>query len=224
MSLLEPREAYRLWAPSYEAGSVVTELERQLVEDMGPSPEGLRLLDAGCGTGWRLAGTGAVCPVGVDMSPEMLAQGRRNRKLAGVKLVQADVRDLPLPDRAFDLVWCRLVIGYFPDLEPAFAELARVVDTGASIVVTEFHPAARAAGHRRTFRHGDRVHELLTYLHTAESITHAARLAGLTLCGTADAKIGPDVRHFYEIAGRDELYREQIGLPVVLGLRFSRDA
>ena len=34
MSLLAPREAYRLWAPSYEAGSAVTELERRLVEDM----------------------------------------------------------------------------------------------------------------------------------------------------------------------------------------------
>jgi malonyl-CoA O-methyltransferase len=223
MSRLEPREAYRLWAPSYEEGSAVTELDRRLVEHLGPSPEGLRLLDAGCGTGWRLVGTRAARAVGVDISPEMLARGRGNPGLAGVELRQGDLRSMPLPDRAFDLVWCRLAIGYLPDLERAFAELARVSDAGAAIVATEFHPAALAAGHRRTFRHGGCVHELLTYPHTAEAIIEAARRAGLELRGTAEAKVGPEVRRFYARAGRDELYRQQRGLPLVLGLRFSRD-
>ncbi|MBO0748936.1 MAG: methyltransferase domain-containing protein [Porphyrobacter sp.] len=223
MSLLASREAYRLWAPTYEAGNPVTTLEQELVLRLGPSPGRLRLLDAGCGTGWRLAEAGAASAVGVDLSPEMLEIGRANPRCACAELIEGDLRALPVPSHSFDLVWCRLAIGYLAELPLAFTELARAAAPGADVVVTEFHPAALAAGHRRTFRTNDRVHEVRTYQHSEEQLVAAAGHAGLSLRARAEAAIGPQVRQFYRRAGREDLYREHRGLPLVLGLRFTRD-
>ena len=223
MTLLAPREAYRMWAPAYEGENAVTHLEQGLVADLGPSPRGLRLLDAGCGIGRRLAWTGAARATGVDLSPEMLAQGRRNPALTEVELVEGDVRALPCPDRGFDLVWCRLVIGHLAELASAYAELARVAAPGATVIVTDFHDAAYEAGHRRTFRLGGEVHEVVHHPRPAAVQIRAARRAGLMLRAQSEAVIGPDVRSFYEAAGRRALYREHCGLPVVLALAFTRD-
>jgi malonyl-CoA O-methyltransferase len=223
MSALAPREAYRLWAPSYGAENAITHLEQRLVRELGPSPAGLSLLDAGCGTGRRLVGTGAALAVGVDLCPEMLAEGRRNAALAEAELIEGDLRALPLADAAFDLVWCRLVIGHLAELPDAYAELARVAAPGASVVVTDFHGAAYAAGHRRSFRYRGEVHEAVHHVHSAEAQIEAARRAGLRQRACAEAVIGPEVRRFYEQAGREASYREHRGLPVVLALVFMPD-
>src|ERR1700742_3014308 len=113
MTVLSAREAYRLWAPTYADETAISFLERELAADLPPPVKGLRLLDAGCGTGRRLRGTGAALAVGVDLSPEMLAAGPARDP--HVETMVADVRDLPLADRAFDVIWCRLVIGHLPD-------------------------------------------------------------------------------------------------------------
>jgi malonyl-CoA O-methyltransferase len=222
MTALAPREAYRLWAPAYEAENAITHLEQGLVAGLGLSPTGRRLLDAGCGTGRRLQGLAAASTVGVDLSPEMLAEGRRNPALDRTGLFQGDLRALPFPEAAFDLVWCRLTIGHIAELELAYAELARVAEPGADIVVTDFHAQAVAAGHRRTFSHDGEVIEVEHHVHPEDAQIEAARQAGLTLRARAEAAIGPEVRQFYA-AGREALYSEHCGLPVVLGLAFSRD-
>jgi len=223
MTLLAPREAYRLWAPTYEAGNPITALEGELATDIGPSPAGARLLDAGCGTGWRLADAGAGKAVGVDLSPAMLEIARANPGCADAVLIEGDLRALPLADRSFDLVWCRLAIGYVAELPLAMAELARVADAGACVLVTDFHPAAIAAGHRRTFHAEGATREVRTYAHTEEQLVEAARRAGLSLRARGEAVIGPQVRPFYRRAGKVELYDAHRGLPVVLGLCFTRD-
>jgi malonyl-CoA O-methyltransferase len=221
MTALSAREGYRLWASSYADETAISFLETELTAELTPRLEGLRLLDAGCGTGRRLHGTGAALAIGVDLSPEMLAAG------AGadprVETMVGDIRDLPLPDRAFDVIWCRLVIGHLPDCAPAYAELARVADAGARLVVTDFHPAAYAAGHRRTFRHGGQVHEIEHYVHDLVRQATTARAAGWRLVQTRQAVIGPNTRAFYQKAGRATLYAEHEGLPVVLGLAFERE-
>jgi malonyl-CoA O-methyltransferase len=222
MSMLAPLEGYRLWAPAYEAENAVTRLEQAQVAKLGPSPRGLRLLDAGCGTGRRLARTGAARATGIDLSPEMLAEGRRNPALAGVELIEGDVRALPFPEGSFDLVWCRLVIGHLARPGSAYAELARVAAPGAAIIVTDFHAAAYAAGHRRTFRLGAQVHEVIHYSRPADAQIRAAERAGLTLRSQSEAAIGPEVRACYEAANRLALYHMHCGLPVVLALVFAR--
>jgi malonyl-CoA O-methyltransferase len=221
MTVLSPKEAYRLWAATYADETAISFLESELTADLTPPLQDLRLLDAGCGTGRRLAGTGAALAVGVDLSPEMLAAG--SEPDPGVRTLVADIRVLPLPDHGFDVIWCRLVIGHLPYCAPVYAELARVAAPGARLVVTDFHPAAYEAGHRRTFRHGAEVHEIEHHLHDLDRHLAAATAAGWRLAETRSAVIGPAARPFYEKAGRSTLYLEHEGLPVVLGLAFDRE-
>jgi malonyl-CoA O-methyltransferase len=224
MTRLNVREAYRLWAPTYAAETAISAIDASIVGELTPDLSTARLLDAGCGEGRRLCGAAAAYTVGVDLSPDMLQAGvGLDLDRPGLRTLQGDVRALPLPDRAFDVVWCRLVVGHLPEIETAYAELGRVVDRGGLVVVTDFHPKAHAAGHRRSFRIDDEVHEIEHYVHTPESHLAAAAAAGLRLETLREGCIGPDVRAFYERAGRLALYREHLDLPVVLALAFRRE-
>lgn len=222
--MLEVREGYRLWAQSYAEETVASKLDDLLVADLTPPMTGLRLLDAGCGTGRRLQNCAAASATGVDLSPEMLDAGLGSDFDDGnVRTLVGDVRDLPLHDRSFDLVWCRLVIGHLPAIDRAYAELARVADKGATVIVTDFHPDAVAAGHKRTFRNGDEVHELEHHVHAPRAHIAAARAAGLSLMAQRDAKIGPQVEEMFASTNRMALYQGAAGLPLVLGFAFRKD-
>ncbi len=223
MTALPVREGYRLWAPTYTAENAVSQLEAALVSEMTPPLAGLRLLDAGCGTGRRLRGCGAAMATGIDLSPEMIAIGRLELG-PGARLLVGDVRALPFADAEFDMVWCRLVIGHLPECRSIYAELGRVTARGGEVIVTDFHPAAHIAGHRRTFRHGDTVHEVEHHVHLPAAHREAAAEAGLRLTAIRRAEIGPSVRSFYESAGRITLYDQHCGLPVVLALTFVKGA
>jgi ubiquinone/menaquinone biosynthesis C-methylase UbiE len=223
-TLLNARDGYRLGAPSYAQETAISDLDTMLVDAMTPPLLGLRLLDAGCGTGRRLLGAGAAHAVGVDLSPEMLDAGiGRGNPGAGVTTMVGDVCALPLPDRSFDVVWCRLVIGHLRQCEPVYTELARVASAGATVIVTDFHATAYEAGHRRTFRDGQTVHEVEHYVHSQQEQVAAAAASGLRSIAIEEARIGPRVVPFYENAGRVALYHEHAGLPVVLALAFRRE-
>jgi malonyl-CoA O-methyltransferase len=215
MTLISAREAYRLWAPTY-AENAVTYLENRLVTGLGPAVTGRRLLDVGCGTGMRLSAAGASLAVGVDASAEMLFRANGPRAVG-------DACALPVANSAFDLVWCRLMIGYVRNLDAAYDELARVCRRGGSVVVTDFHPEAVAAGHTQSVRDADgERHEILHYVHTPADQIAAAERAGLRLVRGRNGKVGPSVEAFYRDAGRLDAYRRQRGLAIVLALAFVR--
>jgi malonyl-CoA O-methyltransferase len=223
MRALAAGEAYRLWAPTYSDETAISFLEDRLVRAMTPPLAGARLLDAGCGTGRRIRGTGAAAVVGLEPCREMLAAGAAaDGPLAGVELVVGDVRDMPLPSAFFDVIWCRLVLGHLPEIDQAYAELARVADKGATLIVSDFHPAAAEAGHRRSFRLGGDAIEIEHYVHSSADHVAAAEAAGFALEDTREAVIGNDVRPFYESAGRIESYPAHVGLRVVLALSLRK--
>jgi malonyl-CoA O-methyltransferase len=221
MTALRPAEAYALWAPHYSGETVISALEYVAVESLGVDVRSRRLLDVGCGVARRMTQareSGVAFAVGVDLTPRMLAEARKGELLAA-----ADVRAIPIADETFDVVWCRLVLGHLPDLDAAYAELARVCARGGHVVVTDFHPDAVEAGHRRTFRDADGVvQEIEHHVHTPREHRRAAARAGLTLVQRFDRAVGETVRGFYERAGRLEAYEQQRGLAVVLALAFVR--
>ncbi|AHG88381.1 Methyltransferase type 11 [Gemmatirosa kalamazoonensis] len=220
MSTLPAREGYRLWAPSYEAETVVSFLERRAVEALGVPTARRRLLDVGCGTGRRLHDADAATVVGVDVTPEMLAIAP-----AQLALAAGDVRALPLADASFDVVWCRLVVGHLRELDAAYAELARVCVPGGTVVVTDLAAEAAAAGHRRTFRDASgTVQELEHHVHAAHAHVEAASHAGLALAAHRRAVVDASVEPLYAAAGRLDRFAEQRGLPLVLALAFRRHA
>jgi SAM-dependent methyltransferase len=217
VTALDPRQAYRLWAPSYRGDNALCVLEDQLVSALTPSPQGKRLLDVGCGTGLRLRNCGAAFSFGVDASPEMLAAGG----LANV--AAADVRALPFPPGMFDLVWCRLMLGYLPDLSAGYAELARVCRAEGQVVVSDFHADATRAGHRQAFRDtGGALHEITHYAYDGDAHRKAAAAAGLSLLFQHDGTVGPAIQPLYQQANRLDMYERDRGLAIVALFLFEK--
>src|SRR6185503_510179 len=103
MRPLRADEGYRLWAPSYSDETAISYLEDKLVSAMTPPLAGMRLLDAGCGTGRRARTAAAAKVVALEPSREMAAAGiAQAGQMSGVEIVIGDVRRMPLPDRSFD--------------------------------------------------------------------------------------------------------------------------
>jgi len=212
MTVLRAADAYHAWAPHYAAETAVSRLEAFTVDALVLPVRCDWLLDVGCGLARRLQGTTATNAVGVDLVPRMLQHAT-----VQVPCAAADVRALPFADASFDMVWCRLVIGHLAELDVAYAELTRVCRRGGTVLVTDFHSAAVAAGHRRTFTdESGSTHEIEHFVHTPEAHAAAARRAGLALAAREDGAVSPPIRSFYEDAGRLHRYEEQLGLPLVL--------
>jgi len=100
-----------------------------------------RVLDVGCGMGRFLLTTGQVGPAdllaGVDVDRDILRCGAAlARATADIgrrpALAAGDALRLPFPDRAFDLVVCRVVLMSLP-VAPAVRELARMVRPGGHL-------------------------------------------------------------------------------------------
>jgi malonyl-CoA O-methyltransferase len=221
VSVLAPREGYRLWAPGYQAETAISCLEDRIVRDLTPSLAEGRLADVGCGTGRRLRRCGAAFAVGIDLTPEMMVAGEAAG--GGESFVAGDLGALPLASSSFDVVWCRLVIGHLPEVAGPYRELARICRPGGLVIVTDFHPEAAAAGHKRTFRDeaGD-PHEIEHHVHDTTAHLQHARSEGLELIGRREGRVGPEIRAFYARSGRLHVYDEQRGLALVLALAFLR--
>src|SRR5262245_24571037 len=215
MSALPARAAYRLWAPSYDAETAMSHLETETIAMLDVATQGRSLLDVGCGTARRLRASDAAMAVGVDVTIEMLTQADAECVAA------ADVRALPFASASFDVTWCRLVLGHVPDLDAAYAELARVCRENGSVVVSDVAAEAVQAGHKRTFNDAvGTTHEVEHFVHSAGAHVTAAARAGLELERRADGIVGPSIRSYYVNAGKERAYEQQKGLPLVLGLRF----
>jgi ubiquinone/menaquinone biosynthesis C-methylase UbiE len=107
-------------------------------ELMGIAP-GVRVLDAGCGTGVATAELArAVAPggeaVGVDLSAGFLAVAER-RVTGGLPLrfARGDVTDLPFEDEGFDAVRSERVLQHLSDPDAAIRELMRVTRPGGRV-------------------------------------------------------------------------------------------
>jgi demethylmenaquinone methyltransferase / 2-methoxy-6-polyprenyl-1,4-benzoquinol methylase len=80
--------------------------------------------------------------VGVDQSPEMLAEGRRRLLLAAetrrVRLVEGSAQELPFEDGSFDGLTAAYLLRYLDDVPSGLRELARVLRPGATAALLDF--------------------------------------------------------------------------------------
>jgi len=109
------------------------------------------VLDVACGTGAvavEVARRHGCRVVGVDQSPEMLAEGHRRVDAAGlgdrVELREARAEKLPFEDGAFDGLTFTCLLRYVDDPAATMRELARVVRPGGRIAMLEFFVPPRA--------------------------------------------------------------------------------
>jgi 2-polyprenyl-6-hydroxyphenyl methylase/3-demethylubiquinone-9 3-methyltransferase len=113
-------------------------IRRVLVQELGRTPAGLRVLDIGCGGGLlaeEIAGLG--CAVtGVDPSEVSLRTAREHARAAGLQIryLAGRAEALPLEDGAFDAVCCCDVLEHVDDVGATVAEIARVLAPGGAFL------------------------------------------------------------------------------------------
>lgn len=181
LTYVDPQAAYEIWAPSYPPTphNRLMEVEQQAILALLPDVTGLRVLDAGCGSGRYLremTSRGANA-IGVDLSSAMLDRAR----LATCRLIRADLRALPIEAGAIDVAVCALALGDVAELELSLAELARVLRPGGHVVYSVVHPAGEAEGWMRTFESDGRRWAVDGYWHTVDRHRQACHAAGLTI-------------------------------------------
>ena len=134
---------YDGWADAYEQelleewGYTSPQKAVQLLSDI-MTLQGMRVLDAGCGTGLvgaLLKKSGAASLTGIDYSPGMLAKAEAKQVYDSLDKMDMN-ESLPLPSNSFDATTC---IGTFtathvkPD---AVKELVRVTRSGGALIFT----------------------------------------------------------------------------------------
>jgi demethylmenaquinone methyltransferase/2-methoxy-6-polyprenyl-1,4-benzoquinol methylase len=105
--------------------------------DVGPEHT---VLDVATGTGAvarELLERKRCAVVGLDQSPEMLAEARR-RLPKTVQLVEGTAERLPFPDGSFDALTFTYLLRYVADPGATLRELVRVVRRGGTIAGLEF--------------------------------------------------------------------------------------
>jgi len=130
-------------------GATVGVSER-LVE-MAGIKAGDRVLDVAAGSGEpALTAARAVGPEGeivaTDISPEMLAFGRKRAEAAGVEnieFVEADASSLDYPPESFDAALSRWGIIFEPEAEAAAARVRSFLKPGARMAISSWGPPER---------------------------------------------------------------------------------
>jgi SAM-dependent methyltransferase len=215
--LVSPIEGYRLWAPGYDDWpNPLLALEGRILSGLLGSMTAKQVVDVACGTGrWmlQLRQLGAVV-IGLDISADMLAQAQRKPSLRG-HLIRADVSDLPLPIATSDVTLCSFAASYFPNLNLAMSEMARVTKAGGRIVISDVHPAAVSAGWTRSFRVGESVFEIETQAYSNEQFAAAARRAGLQLVALVDAPLGEPERPMFRASGKDAFFAQAASISAI---------
>lgn len=172
------REQFRLQAATFTDTGFATSGLEWIVDQLAPRA-GEQALDVACGAGHL--GRALAPHVGhvnaVDLTPEMLAQGDRLARAAGldnIAFARGDASTLAWLDGQFDLVVCRLTLHQVADPAAVVREMVRVTRSSGRIGITDIlldapHLAPentrlerlRDPSHHRTLTN-EEIHQMLT--------------------------------------------------------------
>ena len=220
-----PRNGYRLASEVYDAEpNPVLALEHRFLQQLLPQVKGLDVVDLGCGTGRWLAALVSQEPqtlLGIDCSPEMLAQAKLKLNHAAT-LVLADCENLPLLRSSADLVVCSFLVSYLPDLAVFAEQLRRLMRPSTKIFITDLHPAtASMLGWRRGFHVHKSFVELTTYSHAIEHTVSEFEHAGIRVDALIEPHFGCQEFEYFQRAGKAAAFRSCSGLSAIYILQLS---
>jgi malonyl-CoA O-methyltransferase len=138
----KPQKAFSQAACRYDRFSALQkEIGLGLMHKI-PDKQYQHILDIGMGTGWLTEKCGQRFPkaktTGLDYAPGMVECAKK-RDIDCV--LEADARELPFKEGAFDLVISNCVYQWIEDLPKAFGESARVLNKEGDFFFTCFGPA-----------------------------------------------------------------------------------
>jgi malonyl-CoA O-methyltransferase len=147
ISVRDVARSFGAASATYDAAAALqTQVRAELLArlDLLKAPP-LAVLDLGAGTGhaakaikqkFRRAAVTAV-----DVAAPMVAMARKQSRFwRRIKCVEADVRQLPFPDRSFDLVFSSLMLQWVDPLDDALTEVRRVLKPGGLFLASSFGP------------------------------------------------------------------------------------
>lgn len=192
---VETVDGYRTWATTYdEPGNTLIEAEEPVVREILDKFSPGMALDAACGTGRHadyLMQHGHRV-IGVDSSPDMLAQARNRLPAAEFRI--GDLHRLPVGDDEIDVVVCGLALSHIADIEPVIGEFARVLRPGGNLVISDIHHEQIFRGTNRPLINADGGRARLPgYRHRTVDYLGAALPLGLEVRGyREDCRFEPD--------------------------------
>jgi SAM-dependent methyltransferase len=113
----------------------------QLQQALGELPlrDGMRILDAGCGSGemlgWLRQAAGARAQLtGIDLSEAHVAAARAALPQA-IEVLRGDLLSTPVPQAPFDMIWCANTLNHLRDPPQGVRRLARLLAPGGLIAI-----------------------------------------------------------------------------------------
>jgi SAM-dependent methyltransferase len=110
-----------------------------------PAQPGMRILDAGCGSGSMARETAKATPdanvVGIDLRENYIDYARRRtaeEDLKNLSFETGDIRQLPYSDDSIDIIWTKYVLQWVTEPMRAMREFARVLKPGGLLVSANF--------------------------------------------------------------------------------------
>lgn len=225
--LLDPAEAYSLWAASYPPHAhnpVMLAEERAMLALLPDDLQGQAVLDAGCGSGRYLlhaSRRGAARLTGVDLSPQMLARAEAalaaSNEAVPVELLRGSIDALPVADACADLAISGLVVGHVRDLRQCLAELRRATRPGGSVLCSDVHPIGHALGWVRDFKSDGRRYAVRHTQHLYSHWHDACASVGLQIEQVREPMLDPA-----DIPADAHFDRAALDVPVALVLKLRR--
>jgi malonyl-CoA O-methyltransferase len=210
-------EAYERWAPVYPpvAHNPLMRVEEHAMRASWPDLRGRRVLDLACGSGRYsrlIRASGAAFVVSVDFCLPML------RRLPDSARICASMMRLPFRDGAFEAVICGLAVSHAPAIEEWMNEVTRVLAPGGTLLYSDFHPRASAAGLTRSFKDTEGVTRTVPHrIYGVERQLSAAARAGLVIEEVREPRVGHELTESFP--GSEAFYRQHFELPIVVVAR-----
>jgi len=230
--ILDPIEAYALWAAEYPAQAhnpLMCAEERAMLALLPEDLHGQTVCDAGCGSGRYLLHArrrGARMLIGVDLSEAMLRRAEEElshlltpEDYAAIHLERASLEALPLSEGWADVTLCGLTLGHLPDLEAPLAELRRVTRPGGSVLCSDIHPVGEALGWERTFKVGGKRYAVRHTWRNLDAWQAACERVGLRILRVLEPYLDPA-----EIPHSAHIDPAALEVPVALALELQRAA
>jgi len=176
-------KGYDVWAETYDSmPNLLINIEEPKVKSIIKAlPKG-KVLDAGCGTGryWNFLNSYGYSVIGVDQSKLMLEKAKA--KLNKVKLIRANLTNLPIKPKSIDIVLCSLALTHFKSLDKVIPELYKTLRPGGYMVLSDIHPVLVSIGAHADFKDKfGKTGYIINFTHWPSSYIKQFNLLGLKI-------------------------------------------